>query len=63
MAIFAQKTAFIAEQADGTVSEGMIPKILTAVQAVENGVGGAAIVDGREDHAVLKELFSAASGT
>ena len=30
----------------------------TAVQAVNNGCGGAAIVDGRIDHAVLEELFS-----
>ena len=36
----------------------MIPKLQTAVQAVNNGCGGAAIVDGRIDHAVLEELFS-----
>lgn len=44
---------------DGVISGGMIPKLQTAVHAVEAGCGGAAIVDGRVDHAVLKELFSA----
>ncbi|KAJ1447063.1 acetylglutamate kinase [Pelagophyceae sp. CCMP2097] len=41
-----------------TINGGMIPKIQTAVQAVERGVGGAAIVDGRADHAILIELCS-----
>ena len=45
--------------ADGIIKGGMIPKLQTAVHAVNNGCGGAAIVDGRVDHAVLKELFSA----
>lgn len=44
--------------ADGVIRGGMIPKLQTAVHAVNNGVGGAAIVDGRVPHAVLKELFS-----
>lgn len=43
----------------GVIKGGMIPKLETALQAVNNGCGGAAIVDGRVDHAVLKELFSA----
>jgi acetylglutamate kinase len=42
----------------GIIKGGMIPKVQTALQAVEGGVEGAAIVDGRVDHAVLKELFS-----
>ncbi|KAJ8613540.1 hypothetical protein CTAYLR_002162 [Chrysophaeum taylorii] len=44
--------------ADGIVRGGMIPKLQTAVTAVNNGVDGAAIVDGRVPHAVLLELFS-----
>jgi len=44
--------------ATGVISGGMIPKLQTAVRAVTNGCGGAAIVDGRVDHAVVKELFS-----
>mmetsp|Transcript_20989 Transcript_20989/g.67623 ORF Transcript_20989/g.67623 Transcript_20989/m.67623 type:complete len:338 (-) Transcript_20989:105-1118(-) len=44
--------------ADGVIKGGMIPKLQTAVHAVNHGVKGAAIVDGREDHAILKELFS-----
>ena len=42
----------------GVIKGGMIPKVQTALQAVEGGVEGAAIVDGRVDHSVLKELFS-----
>ena len=42
----------------GVIKGGMIPKVQTAVQAVKNGCGGAAIVDGRIDHALLEELFS-----
>jgi acetylglutamate kinase len=44
--------------ADGTVSGGMIPKVETAVEAVEGGVEAAVIVDGRAPHAVLLELFT-----
>ncbi len=44
--------------ADGVISGGMIPKVETALQAVENGVGGAVILDGRVTHAVLLELFT-----
>lgn len=43
---------------EGIIKGGMIPKLQTAVQAVKGGCGGAAIVDGRIDHAVLEELFS-----
>lgn len=42
----------------GVISGGMIPKLQTALQAVDRGVEGAAIVDGRVPHAVLEELFS-----
>ena len=43
---------------DGTISGGMIPKLDTAVDAAEGGVGSAVILDGRVDHAVLLSLLS-----
>ena len=43
---------------DGTISGGMIPKIETAVQAVEGGVTAAVILDGRIPHVLLLELFT-----
>jgi acetylglutamate kinase len=43
---------------DGTISGGMIPKIETCIKAVEQGVSGAVIIDGRVAHAVLVELFT-----
>ena len=44
--------------ADGTIKGGMIPKIETCIDAVENGVQGAVILDGRVKHVVLLELFT-----
>ncbi|MCH7936791.1 MAG: acetylglutamate kinase [Proteobacteria bacterium] len=44
---------------DGTISGGMIPKIETCLGAVEAGVEGAVIIDGRVPHAILIELFTA----
>ncbi len=44
---------------NGTIHGGMIPKIKTALSAVKNGVKAVAIIDGRIDHAVLRELFTA----
>ena len=44
--------------ADGTISGGMIPKIETAIEAVEAGVSGAVILDGRIPHVLLLELFT-----
>jgi acetylglutamate kinase len=44
--------------ADGTISGGMIPKIETAIDAVESGVRAAVILDGRVPHALLLELFT-----
>ena len=41
-----------------TVNEGMIPKIKTCINAVENGVKGVVIIDGRKPHSILFELFS-----
>jgi len=43
---------------DGTISGGMIPKIETCITAVESGVGGAVILDGRIPHVLLLELFT-----
>jgi acetylglutamate kinase len=43
---------------DGTISGGMIPKIETCLAAVEAGVDAAVILDGREPHAILLELFT-----
>jgi acetylglutamate kinase len=44
--------------ADGWISGGMIPKVETCIYAVEKGVKGAVILDGRVPHAVLRELFT-----
>ena len=43
---------------DGTIREGMIPKIRTCINAAENGVKGVVIIDGRKPHSILFELFS-----
>ena len=43
---------------DGDISGGMIPKINTCLNAVNNGVTGVVIVDGRKPHSILFELFS-----
>ena len=40
------------------ITEGMIPKINTCLDAVNNGVTGVVIVDGRKQHSVLFEIFS-----
>ncbi len=44
--------------AAGWISGGMIPKVETCIYAVEQGVKGAVILDGRVPHAVLRELFT-----
>ena len=43
---------------DKTISGGMIPKIKTCIDAVNHGVTGVVIVDGRKPHSILFELFS-----
>ena len=43
---------------EGVISGGMIPKINTCLDAVNNGVTGVVIVDGRRPHSILFELFS-----
>jgi acetylglutamate kinase len=44
--------------ADGTISGGMIPKVETCLYALEKGVEGVVILDGKVPHAVLLELFT-----
>ncbi len=44
--------------ADGTISGGMIPKVETCLEALEQGVDAAVILDGRVPHAMLLELFT-----
>jgi acetylglutamate kinase len=44
--------------ADGTITAGMIPKVETCLYALEKGVEGVVILDGRVPHAVLLELFT-----
>ncbi len=43
---------------DNVISEGMIPKVNSALDAVENGVQRAHIIDGRVMHSLLLELFT-----
>jgi acetylglutamate kinase len=44
--------------ADGTISGGMIPKVETCIDALEQGVEGVVILDGQVPHAVLLELLT-----
>ncbi|HYF55407.1 MAG TPA: acetylglutamate kinase [Salinarimonas sp.] len=44
--------------ADGTITDGMIPKIETCIYALEQGVEAVVILDGKVPHAVLLELFT-----
>ncbi len=43
---------------NGTIKDGMIPKVETCLEVIENGAEAAVILDGREEHAVLLELFT-----
>jgi acetylglutamate kinase len=43
---------------DGTIQGGMIPKVETCLNAVEDGVDAAVIIDGRVPHSLLLELFT-----
>ncbi|WP_290519257.1 acetylglutamate kinase [Alcanivorax sp.] len=43
---------------DGTIYGGMLPKIGCALEAVQNGVHTAHIIDGRVSHAVLLEILT-----
>ena len=53
-----QATAEQARERMGGLSGGMLPKVQSCVDAVENGVAAAHIIDGREPHSVLLELFT-----
>jgi acetylglutamate kinase len=44
--------------ADGTITGGMIPKVETCIYALEQGVEGVVILDGKVPHAVLLELLT-----
>ena len=51
----AQAKALIA---DGTITGGMIPKVETCIEALDRGVEGVVILNGKTAHAVLLELFT-----
>ena len=53
-----KRDAVAALISDETITGGMIPKLETAANAVNKGVGGAVILDGRARHALLMELFT-----
>jgi acetylglutamate kinase len=44
--------------ADGTVRDGMLPKVKTCICALENGVKSTHIIDGRIKHSILLEIFT-----
>jgi acetylglutamate kinase len=44
--------------ADGTIAGGMIPKVETCIYAIDRGVEGVVIMNGKIPHAVLVELFT-----
>ena len=44
--------------ADGSIVEGMIPKVASCIEAVRSGVASAHILDGRAPHALLLEVFT-----
>ncbi|NQY53127.1 MAG: acetylglutamate kinase [Campylobacteraceae bacterium] len=43
---------------DGTISGGMIPKVNSCIEAINNGVNKAHIIDGRVEHSLILELFT-----
>ena len=43
---------------DGTINEGMLPKVDCALSAVSGGVSSVQIIDGRVPHALLLEIFT-----
>ncbi len=45
-------------KADGTIQDGMIPKVDACLEAIEGGVEKAHIIDGRIEHSILLELFT-----
>ena len=62
--IIAQATPATVRERLETISGGMRPKLAACLDAVEHGVGAAHIIDGREPHSLLLELFTiAGTGT
>ncbi len=64
---FADKDSLIKEMSakdarqlitDGHVDRGMIPKVDACILAIQGGVGKATIIDGRQPHSLLMELFT-----
>ena len=45
-------------QASGALSEGMVPKVTSALEAIKGGVPRVTILDGRLEHALLLEIFT-----
>jgi acetylglutamate kinase len=45
-------------QESGTLSEGMLPKVSSALAAIKGGVPRVTILDGRQEHALLLEIFT-----
>jgi acetylglutamate kinase len=45
-------------QTSGALSEGMVPKVTSALQAIKGGVPRVTILDGRSEHALLLEIFT-----
>ncbi|AGA65315.1 Acetylglutamate kinase [Liberibacter crescens BT-1] len=43
---------------DGTISEGMIPKVETSIKAIKAGVEGVVILNGKTAHSILLEIFT-----
>jgi acetylglutamate kinase len=54
--IGAEKVAEL--KASGTISQGMLPKIDSALEAIKSGVPKVTILDGRMEHALLLEIFT-----
>lgn len=44
---------------DGTIGGGMIPKVETCIKALQGGTGKTHIIDGRQPHSILLEIFTA----
>ena len=44
---------------DGTIHSGMLPKVRCALEAIKGGVNSVHIIDGRLEHCVLLEMFTA----
>ena len=43
---------------NGTIKDGMVPKVETCLKAVNEGVKAAVILDGRVPHALILEIFT-----